>query len=135
MCLFVTNKMQHQVHFLVWLALWSPHGSLKWVRYTNIQINFHAYQQLDTLQQGTFLTKPNKNYCIRTVPHFSFLLTFTCPYQALFGNKFCVPVENVNNGIISTRSQESNAIWPMSFFLVAPLPPGGDIFDPPVSSE
>lgn len=65
----VTDKMQHQVRFLVWLALWSPHGSLKWVRYTNIQINFHAYQQLDTLQQGTFLTKPNKNYCIRTVPH------------------------------------------------------------------
>lgn len=89
----VTTKTQHQACFLVWVVRWSPHWSLEWGWYTNIQINFHAYQQLDTRQQGTFLTKPNKKYCIRTVPHFSFLLTFTCPYHALFNNKFCVPVE------------------------------------------
>lgn len=106
----VTNKMQHQVCFLVWVSSGSPHGSLEWGWYTNIQINFHAYQKLDTLPQGPFLTKPNKKYCIRTVPHFSFLLTFTCPYHALFGNKFCVPVENVNNSIVSTQSQENSTI-------------------------
>lgn len=53
-------KTQHQACFLVWVVRWSPHWSLELGWYTNIQINFHAYQQLDTRQQGTFLTKPNK---------------------------------------------------------------------------